>query len=246
MRVMSRFALLLSLGVALGLNAQVPVRSDSTRALFQRLITERTTASADADTAALRRLVDPTMVYLDNDGSRRTMEEHLRSIAAAGKEEGIIHQVDSLHVFRAGDVALVDYRSTISMRFGSRDLVWPYRSLDTFARRSGGWLLIRHAEMHILAVPSPVALDSAALDEYVGRYEWWPGNVDTIRRQGNQLSHQLTIEERAIPIVPATRESFHEVGDPTLVVFARDSTGRVAGYVMHFPDGQVVRARKLP
>lgn len=53
-------------------------------------------------------------------------------------------------------------------------------------------------------------------------------------------------KEQATPIVAATAESFREVGDPILVVFSRDKTGNVAGHVMHFPDGQLLRARKLP
>ena len=45
---------------------------------------------------------------------------------------------------------------------------------------------------------------------------------------------------------PATPEAFYIAGDPSLLVFIRDSTGRVVAYVLHEPDGQVTRARKLP
>jgi hypothetical protein len=30
------------------------------------------------------------------------------------------------------------------------------------------------------------------------------------------------------------------------MVFVRDKTGRVTGYILHWPDGQVTAARKLP
>lgn len=238
--------LFLSVVAPHSLSSQTALAHDTTQAFFQRLVTRRIAAKAGADTAALRKLLDPRLIYLDNDGSRQTVEEHLATVAAAGKEEGTEHEVDSLHVLRIGDVALVDYRSVVRMRFGSRDLVWPFRSQDTFALRGGRWLLLGHNETHILDVPSAVPVDSALLAEYAGRYEWWPGNIDTITRRGDRLSHQLTVEERALPIEAATPESFHEVGDPILAVFTRDTAGRVTGYVLHFPDGQVIRARKLP
>jgi hypothetical protein len=156
------------------------------------------------------------------------------------------HDIDSVHVLRIAELTLMDYRTTSTMRFGSRSVSWHYRALDTFILRGHQWLLLRHAETAASAVPASIAIDSAALADYVGRYEWWPGNVDTITLRGSQLSHRLSVEDHAIPVVAATPESFHEVGDPTLVVFVRNKSGHVVGYVMRFFDGQVLRARRLP
>jgi hypothetical protein len=230
----------------MGVKAQAPSTSAGVTTVFRRLVSERIRAESDADTAALRRLVDRALVYIDNDGSRRTADERASSIAAAGREEGVRHDVDSVHASRAGELAFVDYRATTSFTLGSRNVVLASRALDTFVLRDGRWRLLRHAETRILDVPAAVPLDSAVIAEYVGRYESWPGNVDTITRNGNQLSHQSTAEDRPIPIVAAASDAFHEIGNPILVVFTRGRSGAVNGYVMHFPDGQVVQARRLP
>ena len=113
-------------------------------------------------------------------------------------------------------------------------------------QREGHWLLLRHTETHSLAWPTPQTLDTALLDEYVGRYECWPGYVDLISRNGNQLFNQATGDAKASLNQAATPESFYNAGDPSLFVFIRDKTGRVDSYVLHWPDGQVTRARKLP
>jgi hypothetical protein len=83
------------------------------------------------------------------------------------------------------------------------------------------------------------------LDEYVGRYEWWPGYVDVISRNGDQLFGQATGEAKASLNQAATPESVFISGDASLLVFIRDKTGRVGGYILHWPDGQVTRARKV-
>jgi hypothetical protein len=236
------------------LRAQAPNAADSTSALFLRLTLERVTAYRQSDTAAYRRLVDPAMVYIDDDGSRRTADEFIKSFATANAKakanknetsQPTRSHLDSVHVFRARDMAFADFYWVNTRQYGSRDFASPYRVLETYVQRDGRWLLLKHAATHAVVAPTPVAVDSSVLAAYVGRYEWWPGYVDTITRVGNQLYEQGSDEKRATLNIAATPESFYIAGDPSLLVFVRDTTGHVVGYVLHWPDGQVTPARRL-
>ena len=247
MRAMLRIIVLLWVVVSPVLHAQATGSNDSITAFFGHLIAERAVVSRRADTAAFRRLLDPAAVYLNDDGARESADQHIRNIRKRVDEIASSRwENDSMHVSILGDMALIDYWVVQRRRYGARDLIFTYRSLDAYVRRGGPWLLLRHTETHALAPPTPLTVEASALDEYVGRYEWWPGFFDVVSQRGGKLFLQLTGEAEATSTHAATPESFYFAGDPSLVIFTRDNTGRVMGYVEHEPDGQVIRARKLP
>jgi len=47
-------------------------------------------------------------------------------------------------------------------------------------------------------------------------------------------------------LVPVSENAFSPDGVAPLIVFERDGSGRVAGYVQGSPDGSVRRARRIP
>lgn len=246
-RDLLRIFILLCAATYPGVRAQAPTSNDSVTTLFGHLIAERAVLAQQADTAGFRRLIDPAVVYLNDDGARESTDQHIRSLLNRRDElTSSRWENDSLHVTVIGDVALIDYRSIQHRRYGLRDLNFRYRCLDVFVRREGAWLLLRHTETHALAQPIPQKVGASVLDDYVGRYEWWPGYFDSITRRGGQLFMQLTGEAGATMSRAATPESFYFAGDPSLVVFTRDKSGHVVGYVEHEPDGQVIRARRVP
>ena len=230
------------------LQSQTPAPADSLTGLFASLIAKRIQANVRADTAAYHHLVDPALVYFDDDGSRQDFSERMRRIAtgvAGGGAGKFRRDVDSLHVVVTGEVAFVDYWIVVRVPFGPRTRAEPYRNLDTFIRRGGEWLLIRHAETHALSSPSALVVAPSLLADYVGRYEWWPGYVDTITLAGGQLFERGTGEAEAALNIAASPEAFFVKGDPSLIVFVRNRSGRVTGYVLHWPDGQITAARKV-
>ena len=69
--------------------------------------------------------------------------------------------------------------------------------------------------------------------------------MDVISHRGNQLFNRATGDTQAELNLATTPEAFFIAHDPSLIVFIRDKKGRVIAYVLHLPDGQVIRARKL-
>ncbi len=142
-------------------------------------------------------------------------------------------------------MAIVDCEVTEIVPFGPRQLRMPLHETDVFVLQGDHWLFKEHAETHALDSPKVMTPDTRLLDDYVGRYEWWPEYIDTITRKGDQLYGQATGDSAAAPLRAATDESFFVEGDPGLTVFVRGVGGKVTHELIHFPDGKIIVARKV-
>jgi hypothetical protein len=91
-----------------------------------------------------------------------------------------------------------------------------------------------------------VVVSSTALRAFVGRYAAAPGYVDDVHLQGDHLVATLTGYPPGARLVPVSATVFSPDGDGALIAFERDASGRVTGYVQGYPDGQVIRRRRLP
>jgi hypothetical protein len=89
-------------------------------------------------------------------------------------------------------------------------------------------------------------LDSITLSAFVGRYEIGPGSVDDVHWEGTHLVAMSTTESQGATLVPVSESTFRPDGIAPLMVFERDATGRVVGYVQGSPGGVVRRARRMP
>jgi hypothetical protein len=217
-----------------------PTPSDE---VFRKLILQRVEAHSRGDAKGYRQLLTDDFVHVDDTGKRRTVDE-IGGIVGAGSRSR--WEVGKLHARRIGDsLAIVDCELTEFVSFGPRELRMPLHETDVFVLRWDSWLFLEHAETHALDTPTPVTPNSAVLDDYIGRYECWPGHSDTFTRSGDQLYGQATGDKSPAPLRAATNESFFVEGDPGLVVFVRDANGKVTHALLHFPDGKLLVARKI-
>jgi len=211
--------------------------------LFGRLILQRVQAHSRGDVAGYRKLLADDFVHVDDSGKRRTVDEIDRLVGTGNRSRW---EVGKLHARPIGDsLAIVDCDLTEFVPFGPRELRMPLHETDVFVLRGDSWLFLEHAETHALDPPTPVTPKSAALDDYVGRYECWPGYTETFTRRGDQLYAQASGDESPAPLRAATDESFFVESDPGLIVFVRGANGKVTHELIHFPDGKVLVARKI-
>jgi ketosteroid isomerase-like protein len=237
------FAILIVAGwftlLAQGSAASNPT-SEST---FRQLFAGRLAAFDRGDSSAYRKLLADDFVHVDDRGVRRTVAQVIsRVVRNSGTQNR--HEVGELHFRRFGEIAVVDAEVVEYFRLGPREMSARAHETDVFVQRGNRWLFLQHAETPTVALPIPVEPDLASLDQYVGRYEWWPGYAEKISRKGAALYVQVPGESPTM-LYPASRESFFAGGEPSLIVFVRDPKGRVTHYLVHFPDGQVFRARKV-
>lgn len=208
-------------------------------------------AVADRDTSTLRReLVDDFRWVPATGGQVMTKAQLLSALSRAPSGATVTFDVDSAHVELVGSVALIDYRLTDRRRFGSYVRALVSRGTDTFVDRDGGWRLVRRTQTWIVTPPATIVLDSTALCAFVGRYEHGAGFIDVVHLERGQLVATSSAESASgLPgahLLPVSDDAFSPDGVAPLIVFERDASGRVAGYVQQSPDGSVVRARRLP
>ena len=224
---------------ALASSGAAPLPPDE---VFRKLVLQRVEAHSRGDGEGYRRLLTDDFVHVDDTGKRRTVNE-IQTLVVANRSHW---EVDKLHARPLGDsMALVDCELTEVVPFGPRELRMPLHETDVFVLQGDRWLFKEHAETHALDSPRVMTPNARLLDDYVGRYEWWPGYIDTITRKGDQLYGQSTGDSAAEPLRAASDESFFIEGDASLGVFVRGVDGKVTHELIHFPDGKVIVARKL-
>jgi ketosteroid isomerase-like protein len=239
----ARFASLVAAGW-FTLAAQGPAASGRTSdSTFRQLISARLAAYDRGDSSAYRKLLADDFVHVDDRGVRRSTAQVIARVAGNSGTQNR-HEVGELHFRQFGDIAVVDAEVVEYSRLGPREMSARMYETDVFVRQGKRWLFLQHAETPTVALPIPIEPDLALLDQYVGRYERWPGYAEKISRKGNALYVEVP-GESPTQLHPATRESFFVAGEPSLIVFVRDPKGRVTDFLVHFPDGQVSRARKV-
>lgn len=213
---------------------------------FEQLLRVQYAALADADTATLSNALSDSIVWIIGTDGSELNKAQLIAAASHPQVPTPRFDVDSVRVQQLGDVALVQYRRRDHRRVGEYELTISTRALDVFARQRGRWLLARHIQTWLVAPVTAVEADSATLAAFVGRYRIGPGYVDDVHWEAGHLVATASGQTTGATLVPVSESAFSPDGVGALIVFERDTSGRVVGYVQGLPDGNVVRATRLP
>ena len=89
-----------------------------------------------------------------------------------------------------------------------------------------------------------VAMDAAAREQYVGRYDFGPPNVLEIFVGGDKLMTRMT-GQPAIEIAPEGNDSFFTIGVDAVLEFKRNAANAIDAVVLH-QGGREIRAARLP
>jgi hypothetical protein len=154
--------------------------------------------------------------------------------------------IDSVHARDLGGVATVTYRRLDRRRAGNVETANWTRALEVYVWRGHHWLLTRHSHAWIVQSPPTIAVDSTALAAFVGHYRIGDGVVDNVHFEGGHLVATLSGQTVGGELLPVSESAFSPDGVAPLMVFERDASGHVIGYVQGAPDGGVRRARRIP
>ncbi len=223
----------------------VGAQSASVVAEFKSLLDVRYSAIARADTTTTGRYLANDMSWFGTAGAGLAKTQFL-AIVSQRQIPAPTYEVDSVRVRLSGDIALVEYRRSDHRKVNSFEEITRVNAQEVFARRKGKWLLERHTQSWVVTPVTPIELDSATLSAFVGRYRIAPGYVDNVHLERNELVATATGQSIGARLVPVSATAFSPDGVGALIVFERDSTGRVIGYVQGYPDGTVFRAGRLP
>lgn len=225
--------------IALGACAH---QSDAT---FADLIRARNDAIARGDSAAVHKDITDDMEWVI--GATGTPLQTPQFLAAISQAQNPPPEftIDSVHARNLGDVATVTYRRRDRRRLGNVSTESWTRALEVYVRRDGRWLLAQHSHTWIVQAPTPIALDSTSLAAFVGRYQIGDGVADNVHFENGHLVATLSGLTVGGELMPVSEDAFSPDGMAPLIVFERDASGRIIGYVQGSPDGQVLRARYI-
>jgi hypothetical protein len=223
-----------------------PGREGQTEAsVFRDMVVARNTAAAMSDTAALRPMLDDSMVWVIGATSDAVGKTQLLAAAGTPQDPRPRFDVDSLRVREIGEVALVDYRRTDRRRVGTYEDSVSWHVFEAFRRNGARWLLLRHDQSWIRRPLTALNVDSASLARFVGHYEIDASYIDYVHFEGRELVATPVGFKEGGHLIPVSQAAFIPDGVAPLLVFERDAKGKVLDYVQGYPDGRVIRARRL-
>ena len=151
-------------------------------------------------------------------------------------------EIGNLQVRLLGDAAVASYRVTEYTEVSGQRTSIELRRTETYVKRAGRWLLIAGADVVIPPEPTVARIDPGLFAGYVGRYQYTPGSIDTVTREGNRLFVQPTGEAR-VEIFPENETTFFAKGEAWRLVFVKDAKGTVTSVIFRQAGQDFVGAR---
>ncbi|HSZ60157.1 MAG TPA: DUF4440 domain-containing protein [Terriglobales bacterium] len=201
-------------------------------------------ALRNRDAVVWSQFVADDCIFSDEDGVVRTKAKSLEQWEKLPPEYDYdVNPSDYLaHLY--GNTAVISLRVSVHEGFNDTDVVTEQRVTETYYKQNGSWLLIAKQWSNLpINFRKPVAVDANAYGDYIGEYEWRPGNVETVVVKDGKLWSQT---ERTLEYLPAGLDTFFlKEGDLATFTFSRDTQGHVIGYTYHRIDGQEIYVRKI-
>ena len=113
-----------------------------------------------------------------------------------------------------------------------------------FVKKDGRWQLLQAQATRLAPERNPIKLDPQLLDSFLGRYEFGPGAVATVTREGDALKWRGG-NRMPVTLVPLSATHFFAQEAETEMTFMKNERGQVTGVVLRVGSCQDTRARKL-
>lgn len=148
-----------------------------------------------------------------------------------------------LEVHMYGDTAVARYRITEYSELGGQRISFQEWRNETHMRRDGEWKLIAGGESEISKDPPVAKINPKIYDAYIGQYEYAPGVVDMVIREGDRLWVQVTGQGKE-EIFPENETTYFGKQQDWRMIFVKDRQGRVTSLRFR-QHGQDFIARKI-
>ena len=224
---------------ALALEPDLVAVERTLRAQTQQLLD----AIAPGDVPVWDRLLDPALVYVDENDVVRGKAEMLAELQPL--PTGLVGhlKIAEFRMTLAGDTAVVTHEDDETLDYFGQVLHSRFRNTDTWHRTPAGWRLLGSQVLAVHQDPPAAPLDPATLCAYAGRYVLTPEISVTARCEG----HGLVFERAGRPdrtFMPELRDQFFEPGQPrTRRLFQRDAGGAITGFVDRREERDIVWKR---
>ena len=221
---------------------------DNDAAKLKQLSQAFSDASASGDTAALARMLDDRVVFMNEGGELASKRDIVGSApgappAKAGANRNVLVQSDwqvQLH----GAVAVTSFTDNSTVHFDGQVMHARYRSTEVWLKEAGGWRMISSQTLAVPDAPPAIGLPPAELAQYAGTYTAGPDATVTISRQGNGLL-SATNHAQPTPLLVEVRDVLFTASQPRIRrIFQRDGEGRITGFLAR-REGHDLRFRRV-
>ena len=205
--------------------------AEDTAALIQRQSQEFSDASASGDTAALSRLLDDQVTFINEGGESATKKDIVGSAGPLPKGiENHLVQTD-FHVQLYGTVAVTSFTDVQTELAHGQMFRAKYRSIEVWLKEGADWRMISSQTIALADDPPSVVLSDKELGDYVGTYSGGPDFMFKIARNGSGLTGTLG-SNPTVAMKAEVRDVLFTPGQPRLRrIFQRDAQGKITGFV---------------
>lgn len=152
-------------------------------------------------------------------------------------------EIQDLKVKFYGETAIAYYRTTEYSKLGDQQTKVEMWRTETFGHRADGWKLLAGCDRLILQAPPIAEIDSKIYDNYVGKYQYAPGETDTIIREGKRLFVKPENQPKE-EIFPENETTFFAKGQDWRIIFVKNSKGKIRSLIFR-QNGQDFVGKKL-
>lgn len=197
------------------------------------------------DMTAWSRYVADDCIFSTDDGELHTKAQFIEHVGKLPPDYDRSVNVRDYTVHVYGNTAVINFRLTGHEQFTDADIISEQRQTETYIKQNGSWLLVARQWGNLpVNFHKPVAVDTSVYRDYVGQYEWRPGDdIETVSLKDGKLWTKQG--EDVDEYLPLGAETFFIKSDLGTFAFSRDAQGRVTGYTYHRVDGQEIHVKKI-
>ena len=231
MKLSQLFAAILMITGTLGAAAALRPTQD-VAALIKRQSQEFSDASATGDLAVFDRLLDDSVIFMNETGAIATKKDIL---SGGGPPAGVTNKLvqTDFAIQLHGTVVVTSFTDNSTVTFASGQTSHAtYKSTEVWLKEKAGWRMISSQTLTLPVDPPAVKLASNVLDEYVGTYKAGQSLTFTIARDGDHLTGSVN---GAAPYAIAAEltDVLFTPGQPSMRrIFERDAQGKISGFVV--------------
>jgi len=221
---------------------------DNDAAKLKQLSQAFSDASASGDNAALARMLDDRVIFMNESGDIATKKDIVGTAPAApapkpAANATVLVQSDwnlQLH----GDVAVTSFTDNATFRFHEQVRHARFRSTEVWLKEAGTWRMISSQTLAVPDAPPAIQLPEAELDQYAGTYSAGADAMVKISRQGQQLLSS-TNDATPISLAVEVRDVLFTPSQPRIRrIFERDGQGHITGFLAR-REGHDIRFKRV-
>jgi hypothetical protein len=234
MRILMHVAFVLLLTTPAVAQAQAHnVKEEQTKQEIQKLFTDLNEAITKRDRPRLEQLYADEFQFIRPSGgviNKMTQISGIMSSDPIASTPIPGPAIENLMVY--GDVVV------------SRGTVRGTAVSSIFVKRDGHWQLLQAQGTRLAPERKPTSLDPKLLDRFIGKYEFGPGAIATVTREGDALRWRGG-NRMPVTLVPLSETQFFAKETETEMMFVKNDNGQVTGVVLRLGSCQDSKAKKI-